>query len=604
MRTLRFLAELPRAHPGLAAGWWGLILLRGLLPASFTLLVGALVEDVREGRPDTAALAATAAVFVLLQVLGPLHAEAGAHLGERLAGRLYARLLDGATRPPGLAHLESPDLAEDLAVARDFETGMSGLILTMAVPRLGSGLAEALAGAAQAAVLARYAWWAPLLVGGAWLASQRLLRRSSAFDLSDPRMRAAQQRAAYAFGLAVRPPAAKEVRLFGLADWTVALFAADRARLVELRQRATRLRRGPLLASVALLVAANAAFFASLAADASRGRLTMGAAVVFAQAAIGASALGFGALGPALSGAAGRVAAVLPLAAKAARRGALPSGSGRADGLPVRELRFTGVRFGYPHADRPVFDGLDLSIEAGRSLAIVGVNGAGKTTLVKLLCRLYDPDGGAITVDGIDLRDLGTACWRSRLAAVFQDFARYPLALRDNVDPPGLAPDEDVRAALADAGASGVAELDQVLARGFPGGTELSGGQWQRVAIARALCAVRGGAGVLVLDEPTAQLDVRGEAEVFRRVLAAARGRTVVLVSHRFSTVRQADRIVVLEHGRVVESGSHEELMAAGGRYRALYTLQASAFDDGHGDDEHGDGHGTDEEEVHRGAGR
>jgi ABC-type multidrug transport system fused ATPase/permease subunit len=160
---------------------------------------------------------------------------------------------------------------------------------------------------------------------------------------------------------------------------------------------------------------------------------------------------------------------------------------------------------------------------------------------------------------------------------VFQDFVRFELSLRDNVAPGG-APDDVVRAALGAAGALGLADLDTPLARGYAGGTDLSGGQWQRVALARALCAVQTGAGLVLLDEPTAQLDVRGEAEIFDRILAATRNVTTILISHRFSTVRHADRICVLEHGRVVEAGTHDELIGRGGRYRTMFELQAKRF--------------------------
>jgi ABC-type multidrug transport system fused ATPase/permease subunit len=245
--------------------------------------------------------------------------------------------------------------------------------------------------------------------------------------------------------------------------------------------------------------------------------------------------------------------------------------------LPARDLRFRDLTFGYPTSPEPVLRDFDLTIPAGSSLAIVGQNGAGKTTLAKLLCRLYDPQSGAIEVDGIDLREFDLHSWRSRVTAVFQDFIRFELSLRDNVAPQG-APDDVVLAALSEAGGSDLASLDTVLARGYEGGTDLSGGQWQRVALARALCAVRVGAGVVLLDEPTAQLDVRGEAEIFDRILAATRQCTTILISHRFSTVRQADRICVLEHGRVVELGTHDELMAHRGRYHTMFELQAQRF--------------------------
>src|SRR5207253_1280718 len=218
-----------------------------------------------------------------------------------------------------------------------------------------------------------------------------------------------------------------------------------------------------------------------------------------------------------------------------AAKGRLVSGGKSAVGLPARAIRFRDVSFAYPDG-ATVLDGFDLTIPAGSSLAIVGQNGAGKTTLAKLLCRLYDPQHGGIEADGVDLRDLDLVSWRSRVTAVFQDFTRFELPLRDNVAPAG-APDAAVLAALESAGAANLAGLDTVLARGYEGGTDLSGGQWQRVALARALCAVGRGAGVVVLDEPTAQLDVRGEAEIFDRILAATRHCTTILISHRFSTV-------------------------------------------------------------------
>jgi len=270
------------------------------------------------------------------------------------------------------------------------------------------------------------------------------------------------------------------------------------------------------------------------------------------------------------------VEAVLRLEPAMSAAGKLPSGERPAAAMPACEIRLRDVTFGYS-AGAPVLDHFDLTIPAGSSLAIVGQNGAGKTTLAKLLCRLYDPRSGAIEIDGVNLREFDLASWRSRVAAVFQDFIRLELSLRDNVAPAG-APDDVVSAALASAGATSLAALDTVLARGYDGGTDLSGGQWQRIALARALAAVTMGAGVVLLDEPTAQLDVRGEAEIFDRLLAATRHCTTILISHRFSTVRHADRICVLEHGRVIELGTHDELMAQGGRYRTMFDMQAQRF--------------------------
>jgi ATP-binding cassette, subfamily B, bacterial len=454
---------------------------------------------------------------------------------------------------------------------------MTGPPLSIAMDFIAGGLVELVGGLAAAVALSAFAWWAPPLLGGAWLATHWLLRESSVWrDRATEEVRSARREADYTYRLATDPPAAKELRLFGLAGWTVGRFTVQRRRLHELQYRATRLRERPLAWSVALVVAANLVVGWALAGDAAAGRLGLDQVVVFAQLAVATGMIAFGGLNWALDGAAAPVAASLRVVPAMAATGALPSGSRPAKAMPSSGIRFRDVGFAYPGGG-PVLDGFDLHVPAGSSLAIVGRNGAGKTTLAKLLCRLYDPQAGAVEVDGVDLRELDLDGWRARVTAVFQDFIRFELPLRDNVAPAG-ADDDSVRAALAAAGAGGLAGLDTVLHRGYPGGTELSGGQWQRVALARALCAVRLGAGVVLLDEPTAQLDVRGEAEIFDRILAATRHCTTILISHRFSTVRHADRICVLEGGRVVELGSHGELLARGGRYRTMFDLQASRF--------------------------
>ena len=572
----KFFAVLPKADAGLAALWWTALLFRGILPAVFAIAMGMLIAAVQAGGPLAGPLAFAGAVFVLLQVLSPIHQAVSSNLGDRTAAWLYDRLTEACVRPPGIGHLEDPTLTSDLTVARDFDLGMTGPPLSFSMDFIATGMVEMIGGIACAVVLARFAWWAPIVLAGAWLATHWLLRESAIwFDRNTAEVRAAQRDAEYAYRLAADPPASKELRLFGLARWTIDRFVAKRTRLHELQYHATRLRERPVAWSLLLVVSANVIVFWFIAAAVAAGEISLGDAVVYVQTAVGVSMIAFGGFSWALDGSAAPVAAVLRLESTMRAAGALAAGNRRADGFPAREIRLRDITFAYPGA--PVLEHFDLTIPAGSSLAIVGQNGAGKTTIAKLLCRLYDPQSGAIEVDGVDLRDFDLAAWRSRVAAVFQDFMRLELPLRDNVAPDG-APDDVVRAALEAAGAANLAALGTVLARGYAGGTDLSGGQWQRVALARALASVRLGAGVVLLDEPTAQLDVRGEAEIFERLLAATRHCTTILISHRFSTVRHADRICVLEHGRVIELGTHDELMALGGRYRTMFDLQAQRF--------------------------
>ncbi|MCC6387671.1 MAG: ABC transporter ATP-binding protein [Dehalococcoidia bacterium] len=571
---------LGRADRALSSAWWAVVVLRALLPALFAIAMGALIGAVQRDDSLVGPLVAVGALFVLMQVLSPLITTLSSNLGDRTAAFLYDRLTAACIDPPGMGHLEDPRLTGDLVLARDFDLGITGPPLYISMGFIANGLIELLSGFAAAVVLFGYTWWAPLLLAPAWLSTHWLLRESAVWrDRQTTEVMEAQRTADYTYRLAVDPPAAKELRVFGLVGWTMDRFIANRRRLHDIQYRATRLRERPVIWCLLIVAVANGVVFWSLADAAANGSLGLDRLVVFAQVAVGVSTIAFGGINWALDGVAAPVAASLRLDTAMARAGALPAGTRAATGLPAREIRFHDVTFAYPGTETPVLEGFDLTIPAGSSIAIVGQNGAGKTTLAKLLCRLYDPQQGTIEVDGADLREFDITAWRERVTAVFQDFIRFELPLRDNVAPRG-GPDDAIRAALEQAGAATLAPLDTVLARGYEGGTDLSGGQWQRVALARALAAVQLGAGVVLLDEPTAQLDVRGEAEIFERILAATRHCTTILISHRFSTVRHADRICVVEHGRVVELGTHDELMALGGRYRTMFDLQAQRFEE------------------------
>jgi ABC-type multidrug transport system fused ATPase/permease subunit len=578
----RFFGALWRAAPGYALLWWALLVMRGLMPAVTSIGFGWLVSAITGDHSTTLPMIVVGASFVVLLVVQPIQQAVSANLGSQLAAHLYDRLLTTCVAPSGIGHLERPELTTDLTMARDFDLGMMGPPLAISIDFIAGGLVDLLVGISAGLLLAFWSWWGALVLVAAWSSTHWLLRESGVWkDRNTDEVRRAQRHAEYSYRLAVDAAPAKELRVFGLAGWVTDRFVSTRTRLYELQYQATRLRERSVLTCLSIVAAANLLVFWLIARAAADGSLSSARVVVFVQAAIGVSAVAFGGLNWALDGAAAPVAALGRVeAAVAAAR--LPPGTEQpAPG--AHEIRFREVSFAYTEGGRPVLDGFDLTIPAGTSMAIVGHNGAGKTTLAKLLCRLYDVSGGSIEIDGVAIDRLDLDAWRAQVTAVFQDFVRFELSLRDNVSPPGRrgrAPDAVIRDALAAAGADQFAggDLDTVLSKAYPRGTDLSGGQWQRVALARALAAVRMGAGVVLLDEPTAQLDVRGESEIFGRLLTATRECTTILISHRFSTVRLADRICVIDDGKVVELGTHDELMALDGRYRTMFDLQASRF--------------------------
>ncbi|AVT28203.1 ABC transporter ATP-binding protein [Plantactinospora sp. BC1] len=562
-----------------------------LLPLAIGRLVTALTADAgpAASRQAWTGLTLLALALVLDIALEPIRAMVTAKLSTAVDGSLAQRTVEGALRPDGVAHLDDPDVADQLERARGvgigaYAPGQAVNALAALVPLRLTGLA--------AAILLGWAgqWWMPVVLGAAWIVTGRWQEKEMARAVAANTARTVQLRhAAYLRDIAVTAPSAKELRLFGLHQWLVERFTREWwDGVVEMRRKTTDGRRHA--AASVLLLAAHVVVVVPLAYGASNGDPSVGELTVALQALLGLFALGFtGDLQRRLH----LASAAVPPALAVSALGAPATGATglAATGLPQREIRFEGVRFGYPGARRPVVDNLDLVIPAGSSLAIVGDNGAGKSTVTKLLAGLYRPDTGRIRVDGRDLHDHDLASWRRQLAVVFQDFGRYPFSVRDNIAFGAIEAAATDGAVAEAARLGGFLGIEQGLADGwdtpltsaYTGGTELSGGQWQRLALSRALYAVRHGARVLVLDEPTAHLDIEAEYELYARFLEITAGITTILVSHRFATVRLAERIAVLRGGRVSEYGSHDELLAADGRYAQMFRVQSAPFTDSAG---------------------
>src|SRR5216110_2486299 len=319
----KFAGVLPQADRALAVTWWTLLLVRGLLPALFAIAMGGLVGAVQRGGGLAAPLGLVGVVFVLLQVLSPIHHAVGANLGSRTAAWLYDRLTTACVRPAGMGHLENAKLTNYLTMARDFDLGITGPPMFIAMDFIAGGLVELVGALAAAVVLAAYTWWAPLLLAGAWLATHWLLRESAVWrDRETAEVREAQRHADYAYRLAVEPAPAKEVRLF------------------ELRWQAMRLRERPVIWSLLLVLAANVVVFWSLAGGATSGQLALDKLVTFASAAVSTSMIAFGGMSWALDSAAAPAAAVLRLQEAMASAGALVRGDRPAAEMPAREIRF------------------------------------------------------------------------------------------------------------------------------------------------------------------------------------------------------------------------------------------------------------------------
>ena len=586
-----------RVHPALAVVAVLTVLASGLLPAVYMVasgrLVGAVAPAVAGGFGSPAgdalvrALVVVGVLYAVQVALVPVLNLGTSALTRRVDRAVSERIMRAILGPPGIGHLEDPVMQDEVAKASGIVGGstpgvaLSGLVQLWAM-RLG--------GVGAFIILLNFRWWVAVGLLVAVLFERRFWARrfddltKAFFDTGQVHRRSGWYRDA-----SLLPGPSKEVRTFGLSHWF-------RQRQHESWEEAMapvweRMWGRPLVLAWHALwpIVPHGLAFAVLGRAALRGDVGVEQVVVFAQAILNIQSIGgTGDFDHQIS----TGVAALPVALDLEQRLRDPQfalgGDRPADGLPARSITFEKVGFRYHGRDDDVYAELDLEIPAGQSLAIVGANGAGKTTFVKLLARLYEPTSGRITVDGVDLAEIDPKQWQRRIAAIFQDFHRYELPARDNVTfgAPAIAGDDEALARAADlAGATAIVdELDKgwetPLSRQLTGGTDLSGGQWQRLALARALFAVEGGARVLVLDEPSANLDVRAEAELYDRFLDVTAGLTTVVISHRFSTVRRADRIAVLVDGKVAELGSHDELVALGGVYAEMFMLQASRYED------------------------
>jgi ATP-binding cassette, subfamily B, bacterial len=568
-----------------------------------------------------------AASFIGQHILAPIREAASDLVARYVDGQVIDDVIAASTGTAGIGPLEDPGVVEDLrTAARELETWVQS-------PGQACG--------GQLALIARYTQLAgyAAIVGAAfnWFAAAGIViavllfrygMRGGLRKYADIRFEldGAELKNDYLRALAIDAAAAKEIRVFGLMDWLREYWHQcymDWLKPLWAARRRIYLWPFVLFTVWGMAVTAVVVGIVGRSAAHSSADLSLTSFVMVITAALGALRLGEFYRESDLPTAVGMHAydAVRRfysrLKADEVRRADLVAqytvdaggSTARAEvPEPTSTIQFDNVSFRYPGQERMIFDGLDLTIPIGQCAALVGVNGAGKTTLVKLLARLYEPTAGAIRLDGVDIRSYPLEAWRARLGVIFQDFARYEVSAADNIGFGAVAYADDragVRSVIEAVGLDEALDalprgMDTPLARHLEGGADLSGGQWQRVALARALFALRHGSSILVLDEPTASLDVRAEAGFFREFTDLARGATTLLISHRFSTVRQADLIVVLEHGKVTEQGSHEDLLARDGRYAHLFRLQADRFTESGDEDDEGaeSTTGTDEDET------
>ena len=554
----------------------------GLIPGAVEFGLGS-----RPGHRLVSALALAGGVYALSLLRGPFEDALTAAAAARVDTLMQRLLVRAVCTPAGIAHLEDQRVLEQLSSARGELLGGRPEGAPMALISL---LGDRLTGVLACSVLATFRWWLGLALLVMWLLVRRPLSRRVRFQATRARQAGPTlRRSWYLLGLAWRPPAAKEMRVFGLGEWTAARhrdewLSAMEPTWHELRRLSSRVWLAGGLVLVTYALAAGTLGWAADHREISLRVLATMLPMLPASMLVGSITLADISLAQMLASLPDLDELTSSLEDRArsadAAGGALP-----AVGLPRRCVRFEGVSFAYPGRTERVLADLDLELPFGESLGLVGVNGAGKTTLVTLLAGMRDPTNGRITVDDIALADIDARAWQRQVAVVYQDFARFPFSAAENVGLFADGPPDRARLARAAERAGAVAVVgglprgwETTLSPYYEGGVGLSGGQWQRIALARALYAVESGARVLVLDEPTAQLDVRAEAEFYDRFLELTAGVTSIVISHRFGSVRRAHRIAVLDGGRITELGSHDALLAADGTYARMFRLQAKRF--------------------------